>query len=211
MFEISSDHFKSIREGPWEKAERTDYRISLDHENKIIYVIGRESGDEDWPDNFDFRKREPPVQWFDDNPDILVHAGFLRQYQAVRDTLLDVCKNYIDYAIRISGYSLGASWTQIFIEDCIHRWPFRDLEANLYAPANPWYKLSKKYQIALAERTTFVKCYWDFITWMRVIGFHRYGKTIYIGKPWRVWSFQHSPEQIIRGLDEKFPLEGKSE
>ena len=198
---ISTEHFNNITEGPWETVDRTQYRLTIDHVSRTIYVTGQSSRDDDWPDNFDFRKRKPPEQWFPDRKDILVHAGFLRQYKAVRDLLLDVCYKYPDYAIRGYGYSLG-TWVHIFIQDILYHWPKRDVQAILYAPINPWRKLPKEYQIELYCHTTFVYCYWDPVTWMRLLGFHRYGVNIVIGKLWRIFPIQHHWDQITRALDE---------
>jgi len=201
-FAIGSKHFNEILEGPWETVDRTEYRMTVDHENKIIHVTGQHSHEEDWPDNFDFRVRAE--QWFPDVQDIKVHAGFLRQYKAVRGKLLDTAYQYPDYAIRVDGFSLGASWPQIFVQDVLYRWPERDIQAILYAPGNPWRKLPKKYQDALKRCTFFVRSVYDPVTWMGLLRFHRYGKNISIGRWWRVWPIQHYPAQIIRGLDERF-------
>ena len=203
IFEVSTTHFNQTRSGPWEKVDRTDYCVVVDHEKKIIHVTGKESGDEDWPDNFDFRVRQPAEQWFPDVKDIWVHSGFLRQYKAVRDKLLDIAYEHPDYAIRVDGYSLGGSWTQIFTQDILYRRPDRDIKAIYYAPGNAWRKLPKQYQDALKRCTVFVRSIWDPVTWMRVFRFYRYGDHITIGKWWRIWPLQHWPDQIIRGLTER--------
>jgi len=201
LFKVNSDHFRSVNSGPWVTEGRTDYRINVDHEAKVIHVSCQASSQsEDWRDNLDFR-RHPKEQWF---RGIWVHAGFLRQYRAVCDVLLNACYEHPGYAIRVDGYSLGASWAQIFLQDCIHRWPDRDIQAILYAPGNPWRRLPRKYRRALKRCTTFAYCFWDVVTWMRLIGFKRYGKNIRLGRIWRLWPKQHHPDQIIRGLDERF-------
>ena len=200
MFEVSAAHFRDVNSGPWETAGRTDYRLNIDHEGKVIHVTGQGSNQRaDWLDNLDFRRR-PKEQWF---KGIWVHAGFLRQYLVVRKVLLDVCYDYPDYSIQVDGFSLGASWTQIFIQDCIHRWPDRDIKGILYAPGNPWRRLPRKYRRALRRCIVYPYCFWDVVTWMRLIGFKRYGKNIRLGKIWRLWPKQHHPDQIIRALDER--------
>jgi len=197
--ENNSKHFIHMREGTWDIIDRTHYRITIDHEQKIINFTGQESSDEDWPDNFDFRVRA--IQWFSDNDQIWVHAGFLRQYMAVRNKWLDTAYEYPDYSIRVDGFSLGGSWTQIFVQDVLHHWPDRDILAIFYAPGNPWRKLPKEYQIALKQCTIFVRSIWDPVTWMRAIRFYRYGRHYTVGKWYRIFPLQHRPEQIIRGLD----------
>ena len=200
IFNLTSEHFKKTIGGHFEKIDRTDYRVEVSHSDKAIHITGRCSDDDDWPDNFDFRQR--PVKWFPDS-DILVHAGFLRQYKSTRSKLLDICYEYPGYSIYVDGFSLGASWTQIFLQDVLHRWPDRDVLAILYAPGNPWRKLPKKYKDALKRCTYFVRSIWDPVTWMGLLRFYRYGKHITLGKWYRILPLQHTPDQIIRGLKER--------
>ena len=204
-FNVSPDHFHEIRRGPWETMGNTHYRLIIDHDEEIIHVRGRGSNDEDMKDNFDFRVREPAEEWFSGVEGIKVHLGFLRRYRSVRDLLLTTTYQYPDYAIRASGYSLGGTWTQLFLLDAIIHWPDRDIEAIFYAPANPWRKLPKKYQKELKQRTVFVRSIWDPVTWMRPLLFFRYGYNITIGKWWRIFPAQHYPPQMLRALEEKFP------
>ena len=203
MFEVSSDHFRKTIDGPWEVKDRTHYRLDIGHENKTIHVTGQPSAEEDWPDNFDFRVRpfSQAERWFPDK-EIMVHAGFLRQYLAIRNILLDAAYAHEDYAIRVDGFSLGTE-LQIFMQDCFHRWGKRDIKGIFYAPVNPWRWIPKHYQELLAQNTIFVRSIWDPVTWMRALRFYRYGQHITIGKPWRIWPGQHDPDQIIRGLDER--------
>ena len=204
-FNVSSQHFREIRRGPWETIGNTHFRLIVDHDEKIIHVRGRGSEDEDMRDNFDFRVREPPEDWFPDvDGRIRVHLGFLRRYQAVRDVLMDAVYQHPDYAIRVSGFSLGGTWTQIFMLDVIHHWPCRDIKAIFYAPANPWRRLPRNYREELSQRTVFVRTYWDPVTWMRALCFFRYGHTITVGRWWRILPPQHFPRQMVRALDERF-------
>lgn len=204
-FNVSSDHFQEIRKDEWETIGNTDYRLILEHDEKIIYVIGCESSKEDKKDTLDSRVRKPDEEWFPGVEGIIkVHFGFLRQYTAVRSILLDTVCEYPGYAIRTSGFSLGGTWTQLFLLDVILHWPERDIQAIFYAPANPWWRLPKKYQVELEQRTVFVRSRWDPVTWMRLIGFYRYGHNITIGKWWRILPPQHEAPQMIRALDEKF-------
>ena len=202
LFKISAEHFNSFLQGPWETIERTELRTELDHAKKIISIIGQCSDEDDWPDNFDFR-RKAVEKWFAD-ADIVVHSGFLRQYKAVRNKLLDIAYQYPNYSIHVSGFSLGASWTQIFVQDVLYRWPERDIQAILYAPGNPWRKLPENFQKSLESRITFVYSFWDPVTWMKLIGFQRYGANKKIGKWYRLWPIQHYPEQIDRALKDEF-------
>ena len=207
LFEVSSAHFIKTIQGHWKTEGRTDYRLVINHRKKIIHVTGQHSYQyADWLDNLDFRRRaleNKPEQWFSGRPDIMVHAGFLRQYKAVRSKLLDAAYKYPDYSIRVDGFSLGASWPQIFVQDILHRWPKRDIQAILYAPGNPWRRLPRNYRAALERCTTFVTNIYDVVTWMRLVGFKRFGKEVRYGRPWRILPKQHRPEQIIRGLDER--------
>jgi len=203
-FNVSSDHFREIQKGPWEVIGNTNYRLFFDHEEKIINIIGQGAGTEDSEDTSSFRAKEPDVDWFPGAKGrIKIHSGFLRQYNDVRGVLLDAGHQYMDYAIRVSGFSLGGAWTQIFLLDAVSRWPDRDIQAIFYAPPNPWRRLPKKYQMELKQRTVFVSSMWDFITWMRLIWFYRYGHNITIGKWWRIFPSQHELPQMIRALDEK--------
>jgi len=205
-FNVSSNHYREIKKEPWEIIGNTDYRIFPEHDEEIIHIRGRERLDEDKKDIFDSRVRKPDKEWFPGAEGIIkIHYGFLRQYTAIRSVLLDTINQYPDYAIRISGYSLGGTWTQLFLLDAILHWPDRDILAILYAPANPWRKLPKKYQEELEQRTVFVCNHWDPVTWMRVIGFYRYGYNIKIGKWWRCLPAQHKGAQMTKALDEKFP------
>lgn len=212
LFEISAEHFQECLTGehrtikrpdPLITIDRTDFFLVVDDDKKIIRVTGVHSEDEDWPDNFDMRIRsfencrDTDELWFSG---IHVHAGFLRQYKAVRNKLLDICYEKPDYAIRGDGFSLGAAWGQLFIQDCLHRWPERDIKAIYYAPPNPWRRLPRNYQEMLNNAITFVIPRWDVVTWMRVLAFRRYGKETRIGKPWRLLPKQHRPAQIIRAL-----------
>jgi len=197
----SVEHFESIRRGPWLQEDSTNYRVYIDHDNKTIYVTGQESRcRNDWRDNFSFwTRRGPTSAWFGQ---VRIHAGFLRQYKSVRDILLELCQQYPDYAIRVSGFSLGAAWLQIFMQDVLHKWPERDIKAIFYAPGNPWRRLPIRYRRLLRERTIFVYNRWDLITGMALLGFFRYGKNIRLGRIWRIRPNQHHPYQIIRGLEE---------
>jgi len=206
-FNVSSDHFREIREGPWDVIGYTNYRLFLDHEEKIIHVRGRGSyNKKDMEDNYDFHIEKISEEWFPGAEGIIkIHIGYYKRYEAVRGLLLDTASEFPDYAIRVGGYSLGAAWTQLFLLDAILHWPERDILAIFYAPANPWRSLPKKYQEDLKQHTIFVRSLWDPVTLMDAVGFHRYGYNITIGKWWRVLPSQHEPAQIIRALDEKFP------
>jgi len=211
-FTISSSHFREIRKEPWEVIGTTNYRVILEHDKKIINVIGRESQKEDAKDNYDARTRKPDEEWFPGiEGTVKIHIGFLKRYIAVRGVLFETAYQYPDYAIRASGHSLGGTWTQLFLLDAILHWPERDIQALFYAPGNPWRRLPKKYREELEKRTVFVCNHWDPVTWMRLIGFYRYGHNIKIGKWWRCLPSQHRGLQMIRALDEKFPIEQKEE
>jgi hypothetical protein len=189
-----------IKRGPWVREGNTDYRIYINHESKTIYVTAQGSRRGDWADNFSFwTRRGPTAERFGQ---VRIHAGFLRQYQSVRDTLFEICRQYPDYAIRLSGFSLGAAWLQIFMQEVLHTWPERDITALFYAPASPWRRLPRNYRQLLRERTLFVYNRWDFITAMALFGFFRYGNTVRLGSIWRMVPNQHRPDQIIRGLEE---------
>ena len=228
VFEVSSDNFRiansGIGENFWSKKGRTDYRFEVSHEDKTIYVIGRPSSErKDWLDNLDFRiaraiknlfspeEKEPnkPKYWFKNRKDIKVHAGFLRQYEAVQEEFLALLEKYPDYEVKIWGFSLGASWTQILLEDFVFwayikkKWPERKVAGIFYSCGNPWRKLPKEIRKLVKKVSTFVIPWWDPVTWMRVLRFFRYGKEIKIGKWYRFWPIQHHPEQIIRALDER--------
>ena len=207
LFEISSAHFNTVNVGDdsyWVQKDRTDYRVEVDHDNKVILVIGRPSSQGvDWLDNFDFRVKSKPRQWFADNKKIRVHEGFLRQYESVRNDLLDLCYKHEDYQIWVTGYSLGGSWSQIFVQDCLHRWPDRFIRFISYACGNPWRRLPREYKKALRRVTTFVINFWDPVTWMRLILFFRYGKRVQIGRPWRFYPIQHHPTQMVKALDQR--------
>jgi len=206
MNQVSSSHFRATLKGPWETIGRTDFRMVVDHDSRTIHVTGRGSQEEDWGDNFNFKIREPAEEWFPGVKNIKVHAGFLKQYRSVRNKLIDTAHQYSDYAIRVSGYSLGGTWTQIFVQDVLFHWPDRDIQAIFYAPANPWRKLPKKYQKALKRSIVFVRNRWDPVGWMRVLRFYRYGENITIGRWYRIFPAQHKRDQMIRALDERSEL-----
>ena len=202
-FNVSSSHYREIRRGPWETIGNTHYRLILDHEEKVMHVRGRGSEDEDMRDNFDFRTREPREGWFPGTEGtIRIHLGFLRRYASVREILFEAANEHPNYAIRVSGFSLGGTWTQLFLFDAIRHWPERDILAIFYAPANPWRILPKEYREDLRQRTVFVSSHWDPVTWMNALGFFRYGHEITIGRIWRIFPPQHYPPQMQRSLDE---------
>jgi len=202
-FNVSSEHFVETRSGPWETVNNTQFRIIIEHEEKIICVRGRVTMTINKKDNYKFRATKPAEDYFPGAEGrIKVHSGFLLRYEGVRHILLDIAHQYPDYAIRISGVSLGATWTQLFLLDVILHWPDRDVLAILYAPANPWRRLPKKYQKELEQRTVFVCSHWDPITWMRPLFYFRYGHDITIGRWWRFWPPQHHPTQMLRSLEE---------
>jgi len=206
-FKISAKHFEEATDRPWVSEKQTDYRVTVLEDEKIIHLSaqGSTSKDEniDWWDDFDFRINQPPETWFPDKK-IKVHSGFLRQYKNVRDILMDLAYQYPDYAIRVDGYSLGASWPQIFVQDVLYHFPGRDIQAILYEPGNPWRKLSRADKKALKKHIQFVRSIWDPVTWMRVLFFFRYGKSTTIGKWYRVWPLQHLGDEVIKNLIEKF-------
>ena len=210
--EPSVENFREVLKGPWEKVDRTDFKVEICHKKKAIYITGQSSNYEDWPDNFDFRKRrlyelmdQKPEQWFPDRDDIWVHSGFLAQYKPVRRQLIDILKQYPEYAVYIGGWSLGGSWTQLLLEEVWHRWRNKRVIVFFgYATGNAFRNLPKEYREGIAKCSTFVYCWWDPVTWMRVLRFYRYGKNIRIGKWWRIWPFQHCTYQIERALKEKF-------
>jgi hypothetical protein len=205
MFRVSAEHFKEAVSGPWAWADQTDYRLIYLLSDRVIWLTtqGSQSKDKgrDWRDDFDFRIRQPAETWFP-GENIKVHAGFLRQYKNVRDMLMDLVYVYPDYAIRVAGYSLGASWPQLFVQDVLYHFPDRDIQAILYEPGNPWRKLPGKYKKQLKKHITFVRSIWDPVTWMQLLGFFRYGKTVTIGKWYRIWPLQHLEDQVIRNLEE---------
>ena len=228
IFNISSDCFRiandGMGEGFWSKKGRTDYHFHADHDKKKLYIIGRPTSEnKDWLDNLDFRttktikamfsqsEEDPnkPIQWFDDRKDIKVHTGFLRQYQAVAEEFLALAEKYSDYDIEIWGFSLGASWTQILLEVAVYliyirgKWAGRKVQGIFYACGNPWRKLPKELRKLVKQCSTFVINFWDPVTWMRLIGFNRYGKRVQIGRPWRFFPIQHHPTQMIKALDER--------
>jgi len=204
-FYISSDHVREIVEGPWEVINKTQFRVIMDHNEKIIFIIGRDSILVDYKDNFNFFVTKPDDDWFPGIDErIKIHSGFYKRYKSVRNALLETAYKYPDYSIYVSGYSLGGTWTQLFLLDAILLWPDRDIRAIFYAAANPWRKLPEKYRKELEQRTIFIKTYWDPVTWMSVIGFYRYGHNITVGKWWRIFPPQHGPPQMIRALDELF-------
>jgi hypothetical protein len=204
IFKESVEHLENAVKGPWYTINRTDFKIDIDHENKIVYVTGQTSQPNDWWDNLKFCTRlfSKCEKWYS-LKSVWVHKGFLNQYKSVQKFLIDLCLQHFEYAIRLSGHSLGGTWTQLFMYDILDRWPSRDVQAIFYAPANPWRRLPKPFRQKLKERTTFVYCWWDPVTWMRILRYRRYGKNILIGKPWRLWPSQHKPKQIIRAMDEK--------
>jgi hypothetical protein len=206
MFEASAEHFKATVARPWKSAKQTDYRAEIDGGEKTIHITGQGSRIKDkgadWWDDFDFRVRQPSETWFPGKK-IRVHAGFLRQYKNVRDTLMGLAYMYPDYVIRVDGYSLGASWTQIFVQDVLYHFPGRDIQAVLYEPGNPWRRLPKEWQKALKQHVTFARSVWDPVTWMGLLCFFRYGKTVTIGAWWRLWPLQHLEDQVLRNLVEK--------
>jgi hypothetical protein len=204
--QISVEHFREVVSGPWTSIGQTDYRCQIDGGTGVIRLTaqGSQSKDKsvDWWDDFDFRIRQPPETWFP-GENIKVHAGFLRQYKNVRDTLMDLLYKYPNYAVLVDGYSLGASWPQIFVQDVLHHFPDRSIQAILYEPGNPWRKLPRAYKKLLKTHIAFVRSIWDPVTWMAALGFFRYGKTITIGKWWRFWPLQHLEGQVIRNLKER--------
>ena len=220
LFAAGVSHFEEVVSGPWTATGQTDYRVRLIHPTAnpfagsggepkgIIHVTaqGSQSKDKgvDWRDDFDFRIRQPAEQWFAGNKNIKIHAGFLRQYKQVRGTLMDTAYQYPDYAVYVDGYSLGASWTQIFIQDVLYHFPGRDIRAILYEPGSPWRKLPRKDKAALKDHIVFVRSIWDPVTWMAALGFFRYGQHVSIGRWWRLWPCQHLEDQVIRNLREKY-------
>ncbi|MDR2186395.1 MAG: hypothetical protein LBO80_12130 [Treponema sp.] len=208
LFAVNEDHFNEITNGPWESVRQTGYRLVIEHGGKVIHVTGQGSQSKDrgvdWRDDFDFRVRQPAEQWFADTKDIRVHAGFLRQYKQVRGTLMDAACQNPDYAVFVDGYSLGASWTQLFVQDVLYHFPKRVIRAILYEPGNPWRRLPWKYKAMLKKHITFVRAVWDPVTWMAALGFFRYGRHITIGQWWRPWPCQHLEDQVLRNLEERF-------
>jgi hypothetical protein len=181
MFEVSAQHFKKTVSGPWTSIGQTDYRLIVSKNEKTIRLTaqGSQSKDKgvDWRDDFDFRIRQAAETWFPGEK-IRVHAGFFRQYKNVRDTLMDLVYAYPEYTVLVDGYSLGASWPQIFVQDVLYHFPCRNIQAILYEPGNPWRKLPQKYKKLLKKHVTFVRSVWDPVTWMRLLFFWRYGKTV---------------------------------
>lgn len=81
--------------------------------NRLYVTFQSSNGKGDWKDNFDFfpKKAEP----FEN---VIVHQGFWRQYQGIRNKFLDELYTGVT-AVFISGYSLGGAIAQLALYDCL--------------------------------------------------------------------------------------------
>lgn len=76
---------------------------------KALYVVFRGSDKStDWINNFQMRKQIYPYG-DESTTDVRFHQGFMDAYFAVRQPLLETIKQYPDYALTLTGHSLGGA------------------------------------------------------------------------------------------------------
>lgn len=91
----------------------TQAAVLEDSATKTLYLVfrGTEKGI-DWINNFQFRQQIYPYG-DESTTAVRFHRGFMEAYFAVRDRLLEVVRNYPDYAITATGHSLGGALATI--------------------------------------------------------------------------------------------------
>jgi len=201
-----------------------DYSIQRD--GATLYVAFQETGGiSEWNDNLNYFPEAADVY-----TKVKGHGGILGQYKSIRETLLSRLYSGPIRQIYIAGYSLGGALTIAAVQDLGYHIDRDKLNAEVYGIAYGPPRVfcpSKIVKQALKDRLLVVKAHWDpvvrlpchlmVLSWtLRVKPFGikfaapnkwvsiwaNYGKTIWIGKIWRVLPFQHLPDQVERALKE---------
>ena len=140
-----------------------DYAITVDSNEKIIYVSFEESdGKRDWYNNFAFFPipikpyKNMKKKWY-------AHRGFVRVYHSIRDSIFNdlndlmfELKDSEEYVIVILGWSHGGALAQLFYEDCVYREVERELILMTWGSPKPFYSKWKVKEL-LNEENQF--CY----------------------------------------------------
>jgi len=79
----------------------------------------------DWIRNFIFFKKVIPYEGT--NPEIRVHAGFLKNYKIVRDFIHETVKKYDTNKIIIYGHSMGAAASTLMALDIQYNFPNKEI------------------------------------------------------------------------------------
>lgn len=149
--------------------EDTDYKFIEDDDTLYIFFKGSDS-DYDWKMNFWFTEKVYKM--------FRVHKGFYKEYNDVRNIILDKCysKNY--KKIIVIGYSLGGALTQLALEDIEYHFP--ELDVKAYAFESPrCLKVPKKYK-GLWKNLTRIETNWDLVCHCppRLFGYNNLGQSI---------------------------------
>lgn len=175
-----SEVFEDAIRGPWETAGLdVQFRIKDEGDMAEIYFQGSVS-EQDWRLNFDFIMEpynDMPVPW-------LAHGGFVIGYKSVRDAIMSRIntKKYVF----ISGYSLGAAYAQLLLEDIRFNHPEIDSGAIVYGAPRVFYLPPKVVRDRL-EPLIRVNNYGDIVTHVPPA----WAGYRHVGEVYKIGSFKH--------------------
>jgi hypothetical protein len=221
----SKKHFLEIRNALFIHDDETNVDYHLHKEEDTLILLFQYTNDKkDW--HSDLNYYETPINLFPDS-NIKGHKGLYKQYLGVRNKFLDMCYDEDIKRIYISGYSLGGGLTQYAVEDAAWHFPNKEVFGISYNGPRVFCP-NKEVEKTIGDKCILIKSHWDIVGHlpfkMMVVPFFKiyffpfsikpskfhisfwkdYGKLIWIGKLWRILPFQHSPEQIEKGLLENF-------
>ncbi len=175
-----SEVFEDAIRGPWETAGLdVQFRIKDEGDMAEVYFQGSVS-ELDWRLNFDFIVKpynDMPVPW-------LAHGGFVIGYKSVRDAIMSRIntKKYVF----ISGYSLGAAYAQLLLEDIRFNHPEIDSGAIVYGAPRVFYLPPKVVRDRL-EPLIRVNNYGDIVTHVPPA----WAGYRHVGEVYKIGSFKH--------------------
>lgn len=203
-WKVCKQNYIDVTEGGnWIHEENThiDWRYHKEDDYLIIHfqcTSGTDNG-YDWKQNFKwFPKVMKPYK------KVAVHGGIFEQYLGVRNKILDmVYEDKNIKHIRVGGFSQGAGFTYFCVQDLLYHFPDLDILGIGYE--SPRVFIRNKYiKNMLKNNLIIVKTFWDATVHVPPVcwGFAHYGKSVWIGKWWKILPIQHRPEQIIKNLED---------
>lgn len=139
--------FNQIKKSEYKKTgDEVDFCIQVNSKGKLIKLLFEESQSKrDWQNNFNF-----PVKIYKNQKSkLLAHRGFGNAYKSANDVIMNELEGYIkqfpDFNVLISGWSLGGAMAVLAAEDFYFRFKKQATLITYGAPKTLWGKKSQDY------------------------------------------------------------------
>lgn len=128
--------FNQIKKSEYKKTgDEVDFCIQVNSKGKLIKLLFEESQSKrDWQNNFNF-----PVKIYKNQKSkLLAHRGFGNAYKSANDVIMNELEGYIkqfpDFNVLISGWSLGGAMAVLAAEDFYFRFHKKAMLITYGAP-----------------------------------------------------------------------------